>query len=259
MTTPTTTIALLYPGHAAEDDFEIIGTALRQVDDTIRLRVVITDIDSDAHTVAAMRSVGESDRLLAGARAAAEFDPAAVMWACTSGSFLYGWSGAATQVAELTSATGLPASSTSLAFAHACAALGIDAVAVAATYPEPVAAGFTEFLRAAGISVTRFAAHDIATASAAGDASSDELIAMVRGVAGPPAQAVLVPDTALHTAAGLTDLEHDCGTTVLTANQVTAWEGLRLCGVEVTVPSLGSLFDGDRRMRVPHAARAKSD
>lgn len=242
MTTATTTVAILYPGHAAEDDFALIERAVRRSDDAIRLHVVITDIDSDDHTVAAMRSVGEGDRLATGARRAAAADPAALMWACTSGSFLYGWDGARRQAAELASAAGLPASSTSLAFAHACAELGVESVAVAATYPEPVAAGFATFLRDAGVRVTGFAAHDVATASDAGAASSDDLRAMVCDVDDSAAQAILVPDTALHTAAWITDLEHASGRVVLTANQVTAWEGLRLCGIDVAAPELGSLF-----------------
>ena len=39
-----------------------------------------------------------------------------LMWACTSGSFVFGWEGAHRQVEALAEATGLPTSSTSLAF-----------------------------------------------------------------------------------------------------------------------------------------------
>ena len=40
----------------------------------------------------------------------------------------------------------------------------------------------------------------------------------------------------------LVDLEAKFGKPVLTANQVTAWEGLRLTGLTVDAPGLGSLF-----------------
>lgn len=249
----STTVAMLYPGHAAEDDFELIESALTSA--TVgspgppKLPVVITDIDSDDHTVAAMRAVGEGDRLAAAAqRAIAEHQPSALMWACTSGSFLYGWTGAHDQVAALSEKFDLPVSSTSLAFAAACAELGIEKVAIAATYPEPVTVGFTEFLAGAGIEVLASTAHDIITASDAGVLDGDGLFDMVGKSDSADAQAILIPDTALHTVAWLTDLERAHGKPVLTANQVTAWYGLRLTGTQVAAAAMGTLFE-DRRLQ----------
>lgn len=235
----TATVAILYPGHAAEDDYRLIEDALGH---SIELPVVITEIDSDDHTVGAMRAVGESDRLLEGARRARAHQPAALMWACTSGSFLYGWDGAHRQAQALSEATGLPASSTSLAFAGACQALGIDTVSIAASYPAEVATGFTTFLGGAGIDVVDLQAHDILTASDAGTLDGDALFDMVLDADRPTAQAVLVPDTALHTIAWISDLEQQIGKPVLTANQVTAWEGARLAGRTPRSDKLGGLF-----------------
>jgi maleate cis-trans isomerase len=53
---------------------------------------------------------------------------------------------------------------------------------------------------------------------------------------------VLVPDTALHTIAGLETLEAAVGKPVLTANQVSAWEGLRLAGAGPVPHGPGRLF-----------------
>ena len=239
MTTRTPTVAMLYPGHAAEDDFtrahSLLGGAAH-------LPVIITDVDSDDHTVEAMRAVGTDIPLLDGARRAAMYSPDALMWSCTSGSFLYGWEGAHTQVRVLAEATGLPASSTSLAFAAACRDLDITRVAVAATYPAPVADGFTTFLAAAGIEVLANTANDITTAGAAGLLDDTTVSAMVVAAERPAAQAILVPDTALHTIARLAELERAVGKPVLTANQVTVWQGLRLAGVTIREPALGALF-----------------
>lgn len=243
-TTTAPTVALLYPGHAAEDDFALIESALGGV---ARLPVIITDIDSDDHTVEAMRAVGTSTPLLDGARKAAAHSPDALMWSCTSGSFLYGWDGAHAQVREVADMTGLPVSSTSLAFVAACRALGLDKVAVAATYPAPVADGFTAFLADAGIEALANTANDIATAAAAGLLDDAALLSMVTSADRPGAQAILVPDTALHTIAQLPELEAAAGKPVLTANQVTAWQGLRLTGTDVAGPALGSLFAGADR------------
>ncbi len=58
----------------------------------------------------------------------------------------------------------------------------------------------------------------------------------------PDAQAVLVPDTALHTAAFVPELEEALGKPVLTANQVPVWERLRLAQRKIWLPRLGTLF-----------------
>ncbi len=57
------------------------------------------------------------------------------------------------------------------------------------------------------------------------------------------ADVLLIPDTALHSAAWLTDLERATGKPVLTANQVSFWEALRLCGKLTPQSGLGRLFE----------------
>jgi maleate cis-trans isomerase len=56
------------------------------------------------------------------------------------------------------------------------------------------------------------------------------------------AEALLVPDTALHSVAWLEELEAAIGKPVLTANQVTFWEALRLAGRLEPQAGLGTLF-----------------
>jgi maleate cis-trans isomerase len=53
---------------------------------------------------------------------------------------------------------------------------------------------------------------------------------------------VLLPDTALHTIGLLDALDARVGKPVLTANQVSIWQGLRLAGADVARAGLGSLF-----------------
>ncbi len=65
---------------------------------------------------------------------------------------------------------------------------------------------------------------------------------MVRAADHPDAEAVLVPDTAMHTLAIVDDLEAAVGKPVLTANQVTVWKGLQLLGPVPAFAGLGTLF-----------------
>ena len=140
------TIGLLYPGHSAEDDYPALEARLGS---DLRLPLVHTSVGEDAHRVDALLDLGGAERLAEGARElVATHSPDAVMWACTSGSFVFGWDGAHEQVAQLQEVTGLPTSSTSLAFVAACRALGLSRVSVAASYPQDVAEHFVDFLRA---------------------------------------------------------------------------------------------------------------
>ncbi|MFE7225751.1 maleate cis-trans isomerase [Nocardioides sp. NPDC057577] len=196
----------------------------------------------DEHTVEALLDTGSAARLAQGADAIAAHSPDAVMWACTSGSFVYGRDGAAAQAAAIGERLGVPASSTSIAFVEAARALGIGKVAVAASYPEDLAGHFSSFLGAGGIDVVSFGASGIFSAVEAGRLGPDTVLEMTLAVDVPEAEAVFVPDTALHTLTCIDTLEEALGKPVLTANQVTVWEGLRLAGKPRPLPGLGALF-----------------
>ncbi|MEV0252842.1 decarboxylase [Streptomyces sp. NPDC050732] len=242
-----TALGFLYPGHSAEDDYPRMEQMLGS---DVRLQVVHTDIGEDAHRVDALLEMGSAARLAAGVEELRLSGAEAVVWACTSGSFVLGWEGAHEQVRDLAVTAGLPASSTSFAFAHAVREVGAVRVAVAATYPEDVTGHFSEFLKAAGAEVVSVRGSGIITAAEVGTWGRDEVFALARAGDHPDAQAVLLPDTALHTAAYVRDLEAELGKPVLTANQVTVWEALRLARRRVNAPALGFLFTKEPLVQV---------
>ncbi|MFI1353267.1 decarboxylase [Streptomyces sp. NPDC020898] len=234
-----TALGFLYPGHSAEDDYQRIEHLLGS---DIRLDVVHTDIGEDAHRVDALLKMGSADRLAAGVEELRLTGAEAVVWACTSGSFVYGWEGAHDQVRALARAAGMPASSTSFAFVHAVRELELRKVAIGATYPADVAELFAEFLTAAGVEVVSFHGAGIVTAAEVGEWGEPELLTLAQESDTPDADALLLPDTALHTASHIASLEKRLTKPVLTANQVTVWEALRLTTRKVNAPSLGTLF-----------------
>lgn len=234
-----TALGFLYPGHSAEDDYPRMEQLLGS---DIRLDVVHTDIGEDAHRVDALLEMGSSARLAAGVEELRLSGAEAVVWACTSGSFVHGWQGAHEQVRGLAQAAGMPASSTSFGFVHAAQEIEARKVAVAATYPKDVAGLFGEFLRAGGIEVLDVRGAGIITAAEVGTWGRSEVLALAAEGDHPDADAVLLPDTALHTVSWIPDLEAELGKPVLTANQVTLWEALRLTDRRVNAPTLGALF-----------------
>lgn len=237
------TAGFLYPGYSAEDDYPALQQRLGA---GVRLPLVHTLMRVDAHRVDQLRDWGAADLLADGAAQLVQQGVQSVVWACTSGSFVHGWDGAHEQVEKLQGSCGLPSSSTSFAFVNAARALGVRRVAVAATYPDDVAELFAEFLGAAGIEVLRTSSRGIVTAAEVGTLNREQVLdfaaAGIEGSAAADAEAVLLPDTALHSANWLDELEDRVGRPVLTANQVSAWEGLRLAGHRAAHDGLGSLF-----------------
>ncbi|MFI1033622.1 aspartate/glutamate racemase family protein [Streptomyces sp. NPDC020951] len=242
-----TALGFLYPGHSADDDYPRIEQLLGS---DVRLDLAHTDIDEGAHRVDALREMGAPERLAKGVEQLRLAGAEAIVWACTSGSFVLGREGAQQQVRALATAAGMPASSTSFAFVHAARELGSVRVAVGATYPQDVAGLFADFLAAGGLEVTGVHRAGIDTAAEVSAWGEAEVTALARAADSPAAQVILLPGTALHTAAYLPALEKELGKPVLTANQVTVWEALRLTDRRVNAPSLGILFTREPLVQV---------
>jgi maleate cis-trans isomerase len=238
-----TALGLLCPGHSAEDDYPRIEQLLGS---DIRVDLAHTDAGEETRRADALGRMGAPERLAAGVQELRHTGAEAVVWASADGSFAYGWEGAHEQVRSLARTAGMPASSTSFAFVHAIRELGVRRVAVGAAYPEEVTALFADFLRADGIEVV--GVHSAGGVPVAGGEA--EVLSLARRADRPEAEAVLLPDTALSTAAHVTTLEKELGKPVLTASQVTVWEALRLADRRVNAPELGSLFNREPVVQV---------
>ncbi|MER6910661.1 decarboxylase [Streptomyces sp. NPDC000594] len=235
-----TTVGLLYPGHLAEDDYPRLEVLL---DSDIRLPLVHTDLAEDTYGEPELLALGAPERLAAGVEELRLAGAASVVWASAVGGFIRGPEGAQRQIRELARSAGVPASSTSFGFAHAVRRLGAAKVGVAAIWPAEIMARCTAFLASEGVEVVAAAGGDgsVPAARAAGW-GRDEVLELARSADHPEAAAVLLPDTALHTVAHLEDLEAELRKPVLTASQVTVWEGLRLADRRAWAFHLGRLF-----------------
>jgi maleate cis-trans isomerase len=232
------TIGFIYPDHAAEDDYPFAERLLGY-----RVSLPVEHIyGTDLHAVPELLDLGSERRLAEGAALLAKHEPDAVVWACTSGSFVYRWDGAREQVEKLAAAAGKPASSTSFAFVRAAEKLGLKRVAVAASYPDDVAKLFVEFLGAGGIEIVAMSSEGIDTAAEVGRLTPEAVVELAVSHDHPAADAVLIPDTAMRTLDVVKTIEGRLGKPVLTANQVTIWEGLRLVGELPQSDELGALF-----------------
>ena len=234
-------LGFLYPDYAAEDDYPRMAPL---VTPPVQVEVVHTPVDQDLHDPDVLRQTGEMNRLIRGAQELRERKVDVIMWACTSASFVFGWEGAKQQAASLQESAGVPASSTSLAFAEALDVVAIDRVAIAASYPDGVAQLFKDFLVRSGREVLHLGSLGIMSGAEVSTVGKEEVLRLILANDHPDAQAILVPDTALHTAGLIDDLEDAVQKMVLTANQVTMWQALRLAAHPHPYVQLGmgSLF-----------------
>ncbi|MEX0606345.1 MAG: maleate cis-trans isomerase [Marinobacter sp.] len=239
-TPPRTRLGFLYPGHAAEDDYPLMSDMVKP---PAQVNLVHTEFLEDAHSVKALSEMGSVGRLSKGAEALIGTGIESVMWTSTSASFVLGIEGISQQIATLEKTLCVPASTTAMAFARAVKAIGAQKVAIAATYPEEVALKFCQFLNHFDIDVIHLSSRGIVTAAEVGTLEKEDVINFALANIREDADALLIPDTALHSAAWLTELEQTTGKPVLTANQVSFWEALRLCGKLKPQSGLGRLFE----------------
>ena len=166
----------------------------------------------------------------------------ALVWACTSGSFIGGLDFAREQVEWLEGSTGRPATSTSLALVAAAEHLGTPIVDLLCTYTEPVAAILVGLLKACGLEVRHWQALEAAH-------SEDSVAVPVERAARdfhrrhPSSEyPLLVPDTSCNTLHLVERLEAELDRPVITANAASLWHGMRLLGADVRGGGVGRLF-----------------
>ena len=234
-------LGFLYPPCGAEDELYCYG---EQAAPNINITLIGTRIfgDDDEHALHHLSRTGQLDNLRRSAAIIGRLNPAVVVWACTSGSFVDGLDHAKAQAEALSEAAGCRASSTSLAFAAACRHLGVVNVAVLASYPEPTAAAFGKFLAQSSLEVTAMRCMSIPSGPAAAEVGTHDLIDLAGSMNLRGAEALLIPDTAIPAWLAIAPLEERLGLPILTANQVTLWEALRLAGVLQRRRDWGRLF-----------------
>lgn len=232
------------------DDYEwyaLDAWLARRGADDVELRVAGSPADS-LHVESSLYETGDPARLAPIAKQLAAEGCAAIVWACTSGSFIGGLDWARGQVAALARDTRLPVTSTSIAIPAALAALGAETVDLLSPYPPQVTRRLLVFLAEAGVGVAEVRSLDCLRAT---DSHGIDLEAEVDAFGPGSGHPLLVPDTAVNSLARIDALEDLAARPVLTANQVSLWHGLALLGPAPVLPEAGTLFRPRRRSPTP--------
>lgn len=234
-------LGFLFPPCGGEDELYSHGEAMGE-----DVRILLTGSriygGDDEHAPEHLRRTGALEHLAMHARVMARLHLDAAIWACTSGSFIDGLAHAQAQARTLSEITGVPASSTSLAFVSALKHLGRSKAALLASYPEPAANAFRAYLGECGIEVTDMVWLSAPSGPAAAALGRERLMEAARKLDVSSDCAVLVPDTAMPSIHLIPPLEDELGVPVLTANQVSLWEAVRLVERRCARPGPGRLF-----------------
>lgn len=229
-------VGVLAPHRELPGELEDVAAA---AEERVALWEVVT-ASSDDHSMEALLATSELSALVAGVERMRRWRPEVVVWCCTSGSFVRGRAHALSQIAAIeAAAAGVPATSTSLAFVEALAALDVDEVAIVGPYPADAVDAFAAYLGEWGIAV-----RDAVPLGCVGPTVSEQLDAadVERAIVALGSDvAVLLPDTAVWGIEILTELAPRLPMPLLVANQVTLWHAFDLIGIGTGLPAFDAL------------------
>ena len=180
--------------------------------------------------------------------------PSAVVFGCTSCSFVRGVGWDLKQAETIGRVCNAPGTTVSTAMVAALRTMGIKTVAMAAPYPDSVTERFATFLRDSGIGVCHWKALHMTTEWQIGNSPPSVWYEAAREVDRPEADAVVISCTGIRTAEVMTMMEADLGKPVITAPQVMMWHPLQLMQVDATRPDRGRLFSEFGAAYIEHAA-----
>ena len=183
-----------------------------------------------------------ADPMVAAAELLADAEVDAIAWNGTSASWL-GFSRDEDLCRRITAATGVPATSASLAFREACRVLGIARIGLVTPYTTDVQDRIRSTWAEAGLPCTAERHLGLSHNFAFAEVSEQTISALVRAVAAEGCDAAAIVCTNLRGTAIAPALERELGMPVLDSVAVTLWSALRLIGADPgALASLGRIF-----------------
>ena len=198
-------------------------------------------LGEDGITLAHVEGLARDPGIGRAAQRLAQRGAQAVAYGCTSGSYVLGPEGDAAIAADMRTAAGVPATTTSTAATAALRELGVRRVAVLSPHVDELNARLRAYLEASG-----FAVVNMVGLNQRGDIEAiepQETCDLVTSrVDTPAADAIFISCTGLRTAAIIDDLEAALSKPVVTANQATLWRLAHLAGAPTATPERGRLL-----------------
>lgn len=186
-------------------------------------------------------SMGKSAEDAAGQLGTAGVD--IVAYGCTSGSFM---GPRAELMQRLSVRAGCRATNSADSAVAALRALGVKTVALATPYMRYITDREVSFLEEEGFAVCAFMGLDLGETEAERFAirkvPPEAIFRMAREVDRPEAEAIFISCTSLPAARLIESIEAQLGKPVVTSNQATFWNVLRMLNLRVRIPGAGRLL-----------------
>ena len=229
-------LGIIYPADGALDHefWELVPSG-------VSVHITRISVPQEEQTLAVLEAQSQSEDI---EKAAADLNVIrldAIAYACTSGSFVHGSGSDLEIIRRMETASGVPCTTTTTAAVRALKTLGSKKLSIITPYPDEINARLKIFLEDSGFKVVTLkglglyreifnqpagAAYQLAKAS---DSSAVD--------------AILISCTNFRSIEVLQALEQDLGKPVLSANQVTVWDLLRLAGVNPVNEKFGKLYE----------------
>ena len=169
--------------------------------------------------------------------------PAAVAMVCTGGSFAGGYGYDKKLIQMMKERNGnLPTTTTSTSMIDAFNRLGIRKISMAVPYLEEVAVVEKKFIEDHGIQVLNMKWLNLQDALEIASVRKETIYSLAKEVDEPEAEAVFISCVALHTMEVIEALEHDLNKPVISSNQATIWNLLRMANVNEKIEGYGQLL-----------------
>jgi maleate isomerase len=186
------------------------------------------------------RALAYLDELPGPAQALGSVSPLVVILAHTASSYATGCANEPQLIDRLSSLTGTTAITAARAVLAALQHLGVKKLALGMPYPEAISVKGRAFWEAAGFDIVGYRRlADVQNIYAENEQRAYQL---ARQANTPDAEAVFLSGTGLPTVGVLETLEQDLKKPVLSSNQASLWQALRLAGVRQAITGFGSLL-----------------
>jgi maleate cis-trans isomerase len=186
------------------------------------------------------RTLAYLDELAGPAKALGSVNPSVVILAHTASSYATGFANEPQLIDRISSLTG----TTSLTAAHAVLAalrhLGVKKLALGTPYPEAISAKGKAFWEAAGFDIVGY--QRLSGVQNIYAESEQRAYQLARQAYTPEADAIFLSGTGLPTVGVLETLESDLQKPVISSNQASLWQALRLAGVRQAITGFGQLL-----------------
>jgi maleate isomerase len=178
---------------------------------------------------------------LAGPTAAlSQVRPTVVLLAHTASSYALGYGNEQPLVDRIASLAGAPALLAAQAVLAALRHLGVKRLALGTPYPESISRQGKVYWEAAGFEIAGY--HRLENVTDIYAENEERAYQLARSADTPEADVVLLSGTGLPTVAVLETLERDLGKPVVSSNQASLWQALRIAGVRESIAGYGRLL-----------------